>query len=103
MKFMEKVFGATQTLCKMRDESFVMHAEISLGNSTIMVADCTDQWGMQPAGLFVYVDDADKTFKAALEAGASTVMEVADQSYGRSGGIKDPFGNVWWITSPLTS
>ncbi|MDQ6905015.1 MAG: hypothetical protein M3139_18640 [Bacteroidota bacterium] len=43
------------------------------------------------------MDDADETYKKAIEAGGISITEVADQSYGRSGGVKDPFGNSWWI------
>ncbi len=83
----------------MRDEHIVMHAEISIGDSVIMLADATDQFKKQNAGLFIYVDDCDTVFKKALDNNATTLSEPANQSYGRSGGIKDAFGNTWWITS----
>jgi PhnB protein len=97
--FMQKVFDARETYKSMRDEHTIMHAEIMIGGSTIMLADSTEKFSERPAGLFVYVEDADENFKKAINAGATTVTEVADQSYGRSGGVQDPFGNVWWITS----
>lgn len=97
--FMKKVFGAEELSSHMRDETLIMHAEMKIGNSTIMFADSTEQYKPQPAGMFIYVDNADKTYKDAIAEGAESIMEPADQSYGRSGGIKDPFGNVWWITS----
>ncbi len=99
--FMEKVFDAKETMRHMRDDAHIMHGELKIGECTIMFADCTDQYGVQQAGLFIYVQDADKTYQAALEAGAVSVQEVSDQSYGRSGGVKDPVGNVWWITSVI--
>ena len=97
--FTEKVFGATQTYKAMRDETTIMHAEIMIGESTIMLADATDKYKTQPAGLFVYVENADETFKKAMEAKVKVISQVADQPYGRSGGVTDPFGNIWWITS----
>lgn len=97
--FMQKVFDATETHRSMRDEHTIMHGEIMTGESTIMFADSTEKFRPRTAGLFIYVGDADETFKKAIDAGAASVMEVADQSYGRSGGVEDPFGNVWWITS----
>ncbi|MEP6926325.1 MAG: VOC family protein [Ginsengibacter sp.] len=97
--FMQKVFDAGEANKSMRDESIIMHGEIMIGGSTIMFADSTEKFNVQTAGLFIYVDDADITFKKAIDAGATTLIEVADQTYGRSGGITDPFGNVWWITS----
>jgi PhnB protein len=99
ISFTQKVFGATERLKTMRDEHTIMHAEISIGESVIMMADATDQFKQQNAGLFIYVDDCDTVFQKALDNGATTVMEPADQSYGRSGGLKDAFGNTWWITS----
>ena len=97
--FTEKVFGATQTYKAMRDETTIMHAEIMIGESTIMLADATDKYKTQPAGLFVYVENADETFKKAIEAKGKIISQVADQPYGRSGGVTDPFVNIWWITS----
>lgn len=96
--FMKQVFDAEETYKAMRDEHTMMHAEIMIGGSTIMFADATDMYEARNAGMFIYVDDADATFKKAIDAGATVVTEMADQSYGRSGGAKDPFGNTWWIT-----
>jgi len=101
LDFCKVVFDATEKLKHMRDEATIAHAEIQIGESTIMFAEATDQWKTQTAGLFVYVKDADETYKKALDNGAVSVMELADQSYGRSGGISDPCGNTWWITSNL--
>lgn len=97
--FMQNVFGATEKYRAMRDETKIAHGELQIGSSTIMFADSTEQWEPQTAGLFVYVSDADETYNKALAEGATSVMEMSDQSYGRSGGIIDPFGNIWWITS----
>jgi len=98
--FMEKVFGATEKLKVMRDEATIQHAELQIGESTIMFADSTEQFKTQPAGMFVFVANADETYQKALSEGATSVMEMSDETYGRTGGIADPFGNVWWITSP---
>lgn len=64
-------------------------------------ADATEQFTERTTGLFVYVENADETFKKALDEGATSLMLPADQSYGRSGGVEDPFGNTRWITTPL--
>ena len=97
--FTQKVFGAEETYKAMRDENIIMHAEIMIGGSTIMFADSTEVYSPRPAGLFVYVEDADETYKKAIDEGAIAITELADQPYGRSGGVADPFGNSWWITS----
>ena len=100
IKFMQAVFNATEKFRTMRDETRIAHAELQIGESTIMFADSTDDFRPQTAGMFVYVPNADETYKKALAEGATSIMEMSDQSYGRSGGVADPFGNVWWITSP---
>ncbi len=98
--FTTKVFGAEVTFKKMRDNSdVIMHSEIRINGSTIMFCDSTEEWKAQTANLFIYVENADETFLNALSEGATTIMEPADQDYGRSCGVTDPSGNVWWITS----
>ncbi|MBO9730195.1 MAG: VOC family protein [Chitinophaga sp.] len=81
------------------DQRTLRHGEIRIGDATIMFGQSSENWGTENAGLYIYVEDADATFQKALDAGATVVMPVADQSYGRSGGVKDPFGNTWWITA----
>lgn len=97
--FTKKVFDATLAYKTMRDENIIMHAEIMIGESTIMFADATEKFKPRPAGLFVYVANADETYKIAIESGATIITELSDQPYGRSGGVTDSFGNSWWITS----
>jgi len=83
----------------MRDETLVMHAEINIGGCMIMVAEATEQYKVQTAAFFIYVDGCDKALQTAIENGASVVREPATQGYGRSAGVKDVFGNTWWLTS----
>lgn len=97
--FAKNVFGATETTKVMRNENIIMHAEIMIGESTIMLADSTEGYEPRTSGLFVYVDDADSKYKSALDSGATIITPLSDQPYGRSGGILDPFDNTWWITS----
>ena len=98
--FTKKVFDAKDSNQQvLRDDGTVQHAEIILNDSTIMVTDEIKDWPQQNANLFVYVPNADETYKKALENGATSLMELSDQDYGRTCGVKDPFGNIWWITS----
>lgn len=97
--FLQKVFDAKEALREMRDEKCIKHAEARIGVCTIMFADSTEQFESRNAGLFIYVDDADMRYQKALAEGATPVGEMSDQEYGRSGGILDPYGNTWWITS----
>ena len=99
IEFTKYVLGAIEKYKVMRDEKLIMHAEISLGDSVIMIADATEIYNEQPAGLFVYVEDCDKAYQKAMDNGAESVSRPSDQQYGRSAGIKDKFGNTWWMTS----
>ncbi|MFN8284758.1 MAG: hypothetical protein U0U67_16155 [Chitinophagales bacterium] len=99
--FMQNLFGVEITEQHFRDEekSVVMHAELKTGNATIMCAEATDEWQSQPAGIFIYVENADVSYAKALELGCTTIMGLSDQVYGRTCGVKDVYGNTWWITS----
>jgi uncharacterized glyoxalase superfamily protein PhnB len=97
--FTKSVFNAKSLTQALREDGTVMHAEVIIGESTIMVTDEIKEWTKQTANLFVYVPNADETFKKAIDAGATIVMELSDKDYGRTCGVTDPFGNVWWITS----
>ncbi len=101
IEFTEKVFNAVENTSHrhMREETIIMHSEVTIGDSTIMFADSTEHFSPRTTGLFVYVDNADDTYKKAIDNGAKVITEMSDQSYGRTGGLEDPFGNTWWITS----
>lgn len=103
IKFMEKVFDAKEQLIVPGKDGSIMHGELKVGNAVVMFGEAGDQFPAMTAGMFIYVDDADSTYKKALEAGAITVpgQEPSDRDYGRTCGVKDPFGNTWWITSVL--
>lgn len=99
INFTKEVFDAELTHKGMRDDGTIMHAEIRIGQNTIMFAQASGQWKSMTAGMFVYVPSADKAFDIALKNGATVVTELSDQPYGRTGGVKDTNGNVWWITT----
>jgi PhnB protein len=100
LDFTKTVFLADELLKTHRNEvNVIMHAEVSISGSVIMFADATETFGVRNAGLFVYVNDCDAVYDEALKYGAKTIMPPADQPYGRSCGVEDPFGNTWWVTS----
>lgn len=99
--FAIEVLDAEVSMKELREDGSILHAEIKIGESTVMIAEATEEYSPQNAGLFVYVQDADSAYSKALEIGAKGILEVSDKPYGRSGGIQDPFGNTWWITSSL--
>ena len=100
LQFTQKVFNARETFKMMREDGKkIMHAEIQIGGSTIMFADTPDNAKPQTAGLFIYAENVDGTYEKAINQGGTTLREPSDQDYGRTCGVTDPFGNIWWITS----
>ncbi|MDQ4140595.1 MAG: VOC family protein [Bacteroidota bacterium] len=99
IKFVKQVFNAELIFERERDEHKLMHAEVRINECTLMFCDATDDWKTQTANLFVYVPNADEAYQKALNAGAETIMPLSDQDYGRTCGVTDPTGNVWWITA----
>ena len=97
--FAAAVFDSETTHRTLHESGMLQHGEIRIGGSTIMFSNSRDEWKPATANMFVYVDDADAVYAKALKHGAESVMPPADQEYGRSCGVTDPFGNVWWITS----
>src|SRR5690606_30912161 len=99
--FTQKVFGAEELAVYRNEDGSIMHAEIQIGGSTIMMGQSNDDWGVQNAGLDINVENTDSTFQKAVEEGATVIMPVEDKDYGRTSGVKDRQGNTWWITQNL--
>jgi PhnB protein len=102
--FYTSVLGATERMRMGAPGDTVGHAELEIGESVIMLADeapemdarSAKHYGGSPVTLMVYVDDVDKLFPQAVDAGAKEVRPGAEQLYGeRSGTVKDPFGHRW--------
>ena len=70
--------------------------ELRIGDAVIMFADVTEQLESRPAGMFVYVENTDETYKKAIDGGATSLMKPTQQPYGYTCGFHDPFGNDWW-------
>ena len=78
----------------------VMHADVMIGDSHIMMGQANEKYRAMPGSVLLYVADCDALYNAALKAGAKSVQELKDQFYGdRSGGVEDPTGNHWWIST----
>ncbi|HRI35444.1 MAG TPA: VOC family protein [Saprospiraceae bacterium] len=98
LDFTQALFNAEIKEKHMRGDALA-HAELKIGNATLMLGGATDEWQPLTSSLFIYVDDADASYAKALELGCTSVMELSNQEYGRTCGVKDVYGNVWWITS----
>ena len=82
----------------LRPDGTVMHATLKIGDSMVMVSDASEHAKATPVMLYLYVPNVDAAYQLALKAGATSIMEPADQFYGdRSGGVKDAAGNSWFF------
>lgn len=79
----------------------VMHAEVRIGDTVLMIGDAGESWPAVAAHVHVYVEDVDATYRRALAAGAESVQEPAQrQDDDKRGGVKDAGGTTWWIATP---
>ncbi|MDX1534387.1 MAG: VOC family protein [Thermoplasmata archaeon] len=100
IEFLEHTFDGEVKERITMDDGRVAHAEVRIGDSIVMMGEPTERTETQPAHMYVYVPDIDATFDRALKGGAATLMEPTDQYYGdRTAGVKDAFGNVWWLAT----
>lgn len=106
--FYKLAFRATERLRLNRGEGKIAHAEITIGDSIVMLADEVPEMGaISPetlggvaGSLLIYLENVDEQFARALAAGAEVKRPVADQFYGdRSGTLIDPFGHVWTLAT----
>ena len=98
--FLKRTFDAKEIERMSGPDGRIMHAEVPVGDSILMMGEPGGEWKPMPCALYLYVTDCDAAFKRALAAGGTSVVEPADQFYGdRHGGVKDVAGNLWWIAT----
>ena len=102
MEFMTKAFGAVEKEKIEGPGGAIMHAEVKIGDSHIMLGQARDEYKPMPTCLYLYVEDMEALYKSSLAAGAESVIEPTDMFYGdRNAGVKDPQGNLWWIATHI--
>jgi len=102
LKFLSAAFGAIESECHRKPDKTVMHAEIRIGESLIMLGQAGDQWKALKAALYLWVENVDDVYGKALAAGAESRSAPEDKPYGhRNAGVVDPNGITWWIASPI--
>lgn len=101
IEFLKQAFGAEMAFEPLkRPNGKLMHAEVKIGDSRVMIADESSQAKATETTLCLYVPDVDNVYRQAVKAGGKTVMEPMDMFYGdRTGGVKDPSGNSWMIAT----
>ena len=100
--FLIAVFGDSVESQMVKPDGKIGHTEVKIGDSIIMLGEAMEGYPPLSSMLYIYVDDADATYAAAIEAGATAITPVADQFYGdRSGGFTEPCGNKIWISTHI--
>ena len=108
IEFYKKAFGAKERGRMPGPDGRIMHAELQMGDSVVMLCDEMPEYGKRspqtlggtPVSLFLYVPDVDASFQQAVAAGARSTMPVADMFWGdRFGKLADPFGHEWSIAT----
>ena len=108
IEFYKDVFGATEIMRMPGPAGQIMHAELRIGDSVVMLGDENPQMGaLSPqsiggtgSGQYIYIADVDAVVQKAVDAGAKLVRPVKDQFYGdRSGTLIDPFGHMWSVAT----
>jgi uncharacterized glyoxalase superfamily protein PhnB len=102
LDFLKHAFDAKEIERHARPDGAVMHAQVKIGDSFVMMGEPQPGQPALPASLYVYVPNVDEVYKRAVGAGAKSISEPADMFYGdRHGGVKDPVGNHWWIATHI--
>jgi PhnB protein len=101
IEFLQQAFGAKISHEPIkRPDGTIMHAEVTIGDSPVMIGEESEMAKATTSSLYLYVPDVDGVYQRAVKAGGNTVMEPMDMFYGdRSGAVKDPSGNSWFIAT----
>lgn len=99
--FLKQAFGAVVTEGPMkRPDGSIAHVEAKIGDSILMMGEPMSPQTPKPSTLYLYLNDVDAAYKRALQAGAKSLQQPADQFYGdRNAGVEDPSGNFWWLAT----
>jgi PhnB protein len=102
IKFLTHAFGAQELARHASPDGVVHHAEVRVGTSVVEMGEAHGPYQPMASVLYLYVPDVDAVYRRALQAGATSISEPADQPYGdRNAGVKDPFGNTWYIATHI--
>ncbi len=102
IRFLAAAFGATEQSVDRRPDGAVMHAELTIGDSLLMIGQGNAQWPSMPSALYLWVPDVDAAYARALAHGATSQFAPEDKPYGhRNAGVVDANGITWWIGAPV--
>ena len=100
IEFISAAFDGEVIFRQTRPDGAIMHATMRIGESMLMLADATAQFGPMPTSIYLYVPDCDAVYDSALNSGGVSVFPIMTLPSGeRYGGVKDPCGNIWWVAT----
>ncbi len=100
--FLRRVLDATEIRRFPDPSGKIVHAEVRVDDTVVMIADGNAGWPPVPSHVHVYVKDVDAVYRRALEAGADSVQApVKKDDSDKRGGVKDPGGTTWWIATKV--
>ncbi|GAA4422442.1 VOC family protein [Bremerella cremea] len=101
--FLKKVLDAEVLRQFDGPDGRVMHAEVRIDDTVLMLAEGNEQWPPMPANIHIYVPDAIETYRKAIEAGAEAIMEPVQRSEDDDlrGGVRDSGGTMWWFANQV--
>ncbi len=100
--FLKKAFGAEEMMRSESPDGVIHHAKVRIGDSIIESSDAHGPYQVLPSTYYLYVPNVDASYGRALEAGARSISEPADQPYGdRVAGVQDPFGHEWYMATHI--
>src|SRR5213595_2366234 len=100
IEFISAAFEGELIFQQQRPDGAIMHATIRIGDSMLMLADPTAEFGAMPSSIYLYVTDCDDVYHTGLNTGGVAVFPMMTLPYGeRYVGIKDPCGNIWWVAT----
>jgi len=100
IEFISAAFEGELIFQQKRPDGAIMHATMQIGDSMLMLADASPQFGPMPTSIYLYVPDCDAVYASALNSGGVCVFPIMTLPSGeRYGGVKDPCGNIWWVAT----
>lgn len=103
VEFLERALGGEERGRSLRPDGRIANAQVGFADATVMISEAQADFPASRAAFYLYVANADAAVDRAVAHGGTLVMPVGDMPYGdRQGGVRDPGGNIWWISQRLT-
>jgi PhnB protein len=104
VRFLEAAFGAREVGRSTAPDGRIANCQLRFDTATVMLSEASQAFPPSRAALYLYVTNAEEAVQRAVQVGAVKIMDVDDMPYGdRQGGVRDPAGNIWWVSQRLSA